>query len=298
MLSIIQETLTDNYRIFYLHLLHIYRGHRICLISASFRSSSASGENLFSKDSAAAALNYNSSSSLLKTAVQSGSKTNNSNTNSNSTGGKQKKRIKAAVSNSTYYFWDAVEWTSTLVIMNFSFYMSVQPSTSFFMFCFYIAIGNIVVGRTLILRNERIPESAASILNEKDTGKEKLKQSEKDVTGLSSSGVGVGVSVDSVSAQKKMMLAKGYVAVGNLPHDSLALLFSSCLFGFILLCFHQLPSPSTAHFSRQVYRVVRHCGACLHALCLPMSLSVCLSIYLSAFLFLSVCALVGLSACL
>ena len=65
-----------------------------------------------------------------------------------------------------------------------------------------------------MLRNERIPESVNQIPPEKDTGKEKLKQSEKDLVGQSNS----GLSADSLSAQKKMLLAKGHVAVGDLLH--------------------------------------------------------------------------------
>ena len=71
---------------------------------------------------------------------------------------KPKRRIKAAVASNSTGFTDTIEWTVTIAIMNVCMYNTVH-TTSSYMFYFYLLMMNLVVGRTLVLRNARVPES-------------------------------------------------------------------------------------------------------------------------------------------
>jgi hypothetical protein len=71
---------------------------------------------------------------------------------------KPKRRIKAAVASTSTGFTDSVEWTVTLAIMNVCMYNTAH-TTSSYMFYFYLVMMNLVVGRTLLLRNARVPDS-------------------------------------------------------------------------------------------------------------------------------------------
>jgi hypothetical protein len=59
----------------------------------------------------------------------------------------------------------------TLFLMNFCYYLSLNTSSNW-LYIFYIALGNFVVGRTLVLRNERISDSYFNMISaekQKDT---------------------------------------------------------------------------------------------------------------------------------
>ena len=85
---------------------------------------------------------------------------------------KPKRRIKAAVASTSTGFTDSIEWTVTLAIMNVCMYNTAH-TTSSHMFYFYVVMMNLVVGRTLLLRNARVPDCALNAVpNQGDnTGK-------------------------------------------------------------------------------------------------------------------------------
>ena len=117
------------------------------IITASFRSHSISSENLMPKEAFKIP-------ETIKSTVNVTVKTTGDTVQSS----KPKRRIKAAVASNSTGFADTIEWTVTLAIMNVCMYNTVH-TTSSYMFYFYLLMMNLVVGRTLVLRNARVPES-------------------------------------------------------------------------------------------------------------------------------------------
>jgi hypothetical protein len=73
--------------------------------------------------------------------------------------GKSKKKwLKAGAKKKSSFYIDCLEWFITLIIMNFCYQMS-NITTSYMMYLFYIFVGNFIVGRTLYVRNMRLPDS-------------------------------------------------------------------------------------------------------------------------------------------
>jgi hypothetical protein len=84
--------------------------------------------------------------------------------------GKSKKRsLKAAIKKKDSSFIDYLEWIITLIIMNFCYYMS-NITTSYMMYLFYVFMGNLIVGRTLYVRNMRLPDAYAHLEGVMDDG--------------------------------------------------------------------------------------------------------------------------------
>ena len=141
-----------NYHFFNILLSHRFILNHIYLnslfSSASFRSHSISSENLLPKEPFK--IPDSSKSTVNVTVKSTGGDTVGSS--------KPKRRIKAAVASTSTGYTDSIEWTVTLAIMNVCMYNTAH-TTSSYMFYFYLLMMNIVVGRTLLLRNARVPDS-------------------------------------------------------------------------------------------------------------------------------------------
>ena len=118
---------------------------------ASFRSHSSSSDNLIPKEAFKIP-------EIIKNTVNISKNIPAKSTVETVGSSKPKRRIKAAVASTSTGFTDSVEWTVTLTIMNVCMYNTAH-TTSSYMFYFYLVTMNLVVGRTLFLRNARVPDS-------------------------------------------------------------------------------------------------------------------------------------------